>query len=219
MTAPHGLTALVVDYGGVLTNSIPEVFGAWVAADGLAPEDVRAVLGDLLTADPTAGADDSLHGLERGELDVSEFERRLAVRLRRADGGAVEATGLLRRAFSGMRVEPRMTAAVARAREAGVRTALLSNSWSLDYDRAGWEEMFDEVVISGEVGLRKPEPEIFALTAERLRVPADGCVFVDDLAANVHGAVAAGMVGVHHTDVDRTLEELRILLGVDLAGH
>ena len=63
-----------------------------------------------------------------------------------------------------------MTGVLAQAKEHGVRTALLSNSWGFDYDRVGWDALFDVVVISGEVGLRKPDEEIYLLTAQRLGV-------------------------------------------------
>ncbi len=208
---PSRQRALVVDYGGVLTTSVGETFRAWSAADGLDAAEAQAVMWEMFGGEP---ATNPTHALERGELDQHEFERQLARRLRRADGGEVVAAGLLNRIFAGMRIEPRMVAAVRRARQAGLRTALLSNSWGLDYDRADWETIFETVVISGEVGLRKPEPAIYALAAERLELPPGACVFVDDLAVNVRGAAAAGMIGVHHTDVDQTLEELEILLGV-----
>lgn len=71
-------------------------------------------------------------------------------------------------------------------------------------------------MISGEVGLRKPDPAIYALAAERLGLPPEQIVFVDDLAANVRGAVRAGMVGVRHADAATTVGELEILLGTSL---
>ena len=91
-----------------------------------------------------------------------------------------------------------MTALVRRARHAGLRTGLLSNSWGNDYPRDGWDEMFDVVVISGEVGMRKPEPEIFHHTLDLIGLAAAECVFVDDLPHNVAAAVELGMVGVRH---------------------
>ena len=110
---------------------------------------------------------------------------------------------MLARMFAGFRPEPDMIGVVGTARAAGIRTGLLSNSWGLDYPREGWDELFDVVVISGEVGLRKPDPAIYLLAADRLRLRPAEVVFVDDLAPNVRGAAAAGMVGVQHTDVGR----------------
>jgi epoxide hydrolase-like predicted phosphatase len=175
--------------------------------------DLSAAIRSLLGAEAEGSP---MHGLERGELSVTEFERHLASRLRRADGSEIQAAGLLTRAFAAMRPETGMVAAVRAAKSQSVRTGLLSNSWGLDYDRAGWDELFDAVVISGEVGLRKPEPAIYRLAADRLGMRPDECVFVDDIAANVRAAVDAGMVGVHHTSVESTIAELEVLLGVSL---
>ena len=123
---------------------------------------------------------------------------------------------MLTRMFAGFQPEPTMLDVVRAARTTGVRTGLLSNSWGLDYPREGWDTLFDAVVISGEVGLRKPDPAIYRLAAERLGLPPDQIVFVDDLAPNVRAAAAVGMVGVHHTDVDTTAGELEVMLGVSL---
>jgi epoxide hydrolase-like predicted phosphatase len=210
---PHRLRCLIVDYGGVLTTSVNESFDAWAQADGLDPGILAAALKEVLLEE---GEGNIVHALERGELSAEEYERQFAARLRRADGGAVIAEGMLRRAFATMRIERPMIGAVRTAKENGIATALLSNSWGLNYDREGWDGLFDAVVISGEVGLRKPEPEIYALAAERLGARPEECVFVDDLAPNVRGAVAAGMVGVHHTDVEATLDELEALFGLTL---
>ena len=94
---------------------------------------------------------------------------------------AVVAAGLLQRMFDQFIHEPAMAALVLRARRAGVRTGLLSNSWGNEYPREGWDQMFDAVVISGEVGMRKPEPEIYRHVLELLGVRPEETVFVDDL--------------------------------------
>jgi putative hydrolase of the HAD superfamily len=171
-----------------------------------------------IIADSYAKGDGMIHGLETGRIPAAEFERQLAHELAQAGVPEVEPAGLLVRMFAGMREETGMTGALLRARAAGFKTALLSNSWGNDYPRERWHELFDETVISGEVGMRKPEPEIYRLVAERLGVAPEECVFVDDIAANIKGAVAVGMVGVHHTDVDATLAELEVLLGVPMRG-
>ena len=108
-----------------------------------------------------------------------------------------------------------MVGVLRRARAAGLQTALLSNSWANDYPPA-LAELFDVMVISGEVGLRKPDPEIYRLTVARLGVEPGECVFVDDLSPNVRGAAAVGMVGVLHTDPAATVTELELVLGVPL---
>ena len=157
------------------------------------------------------------HALERGEIDVPDFERQLAARLRTRSGRAVPAEGLLARMFAGFRRQRPMVDVVRRVRAAGLKTALLSNSWGMDYDRADWGELFDAVVISGEVRMRKPEPRIYLHCARQLGVEPQRCVFVDDLPPNVAGAVAVGMVGVRHVTAEQTMAELEALLRIPLA--
>jgi len=207
------LRGLVVDYGGVLTNPTGEMFAEWAAANGVAWSDFQDVMREWLVGDP---ADSPVHRLETGELSVAGFEQVLAGRLQTADGHPLVAAGLLGRLMSNFRAENAMSAAVREAHRRGYRTALLSNSWGLDYPRAGWEQMFDVVVISGEVGLRKPDPRIYQLVLDRLGLTAPECVFVDDLRPNIRGAAELGMVTVHHTDTEATLDELAIVLGTDL---
>jgi putative hydrolase of the HAD superfamily len=111
-----------------------------------------------------------------------------------------------------------MLDAVRRARRAGVKTGLISNSWGegLAYDDGMLEELFDAVVISGDVGLHKPEPEIFRLGAERIGVPPEECVFVDDLRENCAGAEAVGMTAILHRGPDSTLPELEKFLQLEV---
>ena len=74
------------------------------------------------------------------------------------------------------------------------------------------DELFEVVVDSAFVGTRKPEPEIYAITLERLGLPAEACVFVDDLEPNVDAAKTAGMRGIVHRDTAETIAELESLL-------
>ncbi|OQO92373.1 haloacid dehalogenase [Saccharomonospora piscinae] len=105
----------------------------------------------------------------------------------------------------------RLVRAALTAREKGLRTALLSNASGGPEARRGlgW---LDVVVFSGEVGLAKPAPEVYRLTAARLGVGTAECVFVDDAPRNVAGAVAVGMVGVRHVSVENTIAELAALI-------
>lgn len=94
----------------------------------------------------------------------------------------------------------------------GIRTALLSNAEGASAEtKHALKRYFDALVFSGEVGVAKPDEEVYRLTADLLKVPVEACVFVDDAARNVRGAVATGMVGVHHTSVEATLAELSAL--------
>ncbi len=209
----QALGALIVDYGGVLTTALSDTVGPWMRTERVPPE----TFGELMREWLGDGVDHSpAHDLETGRISLVEFERLLVERLRRADGSALVAEGLLARMFAGFRAAPGMFGVLRRAREHGLRTALLSNSWGGEYERDGWDDLFDAVVISGEVGLRKPDAEIYLLTADRLGIDPRRCVFVDDLAINVRGAARAGMVGVHHTDLESTVAELEALFGVTL---
>ncbi|AWK73356.1 HAD family hydrolase [Rhodococcus oxybenzonivorans] len=115
-----------------------------------------------------------------------------------------------------------LSAVLADARRRGVRTAILSNDpggpggeWLREL---GDGRLVDRVVLSGDVGVAKPDPRIYRLTAEVLGLEPRDCIFVDDLAVNVRGAVAVGMVGVHHVDGVVTASELAVLLDVDRDG-
>jgi putative hydrolase of the HAD superfamily len=200
MADRHGL---IVDYGGVLTTDVFASFRAFCEAEGLDPETVR----ERFRSDPEAR--ELLAGLETGALEVAEFEPRLAALLE------VESERLIGRLFGAMEPDEAMLAGVRAARRDGVRTGLLSNSWgdALAYDDALLEELFDAWVISSEVGLRKPDPAIYELAAERLGLPPAACVFVDDLPGNLKPARALGMATVlHRGDAAATLAEVRGLL-------
>jgi putative hydrolase of the HAD superfamily len=198
---------LLVDFGGVLTTNVFDSFRAFCEAEGLEPDAVRR----LFREDPAAL--EELRKLERGEYTEQEFAERFGPIV-----GVSETDGLVDRLFAGIGPDEAMIGAVKTARGSGIRTGLISNSWGRGrYDRDAFPELFDGVVISGEVGLHKPEPEIFRLGAERIGVPPEHCVFVDDLKENVAGAEAVGMTAVLHRGSDSTLPELERLLGVKLA--
>jgi HAD superfamily hydrolase (TIGR01509 family) len=97
-------------------------------------------------------------------------------------------------------------------RSRGLRTAVLSNSWGEHYPDEVFAREFDEVVVSGRVGLRKPQPEIFRLVADRLGLATGACVLVDDIEVNVRAARATGMAAVLHTDAATTRAALLSLV-------
>lgn len=204
------LRGLLVDYGGVLTTPLEATLADWAQADGVDRAEFAALMGRWAGESANGSP---VHDLETGRLSVEDFEHQLAAELRRGNAADVPAAGLLQRILGGFRPEPTMIDAVAAARAGGIRTGLLSNSWGLDYPREGWDRLFDAVVISGEVGLRKPQPAIYLHAAEQIGLAPAQCVFVDDLAPNVRAAAEVGMVGIHHTDVRTTLAELEILFG------
>jgi len=197
---------LLVDFGGVLTTDVFASFQAFCQAEGLQPDTVR----ERFMKDPLAR--ELLADLECGRLSEEEFEPRFAAVLE-----VSEPTGLIDRLFGGMRADHAMVNAVRAAREAGVRTGLLSNSWGKGrYDRTQFPVLFDATVISGEVGIRKPDPQIYAMAAEAIALPPEACVFVDDLPGNLKPARALGMATVHHTSAEETVAQLEKLLDVRL---
>ena len=201
------MKGLLVDYGGVLTTNVWESFSAFCAAEGLDPDKVRG----LFRADPKAL--ELLRDLETGKLTEEQFSEQFAPLL-----GIQNHDGLIDRLFAGMQPDLPMIDSLRHARAAGVRTGLISNSWGRGrYDRDSFGELFDGVVISGEVGMHKPQPEIFLLGAERAGVDPQQCVFVDDLRENCDGAEAVGMTAVLHRGAETTLPELERLLGVSLS--
>ena len=203
------MQGLIVDWGGVLTMPIHTAIGSWLKATGVERDHYGAVVGRWI--EPSSAEKSPVHRLERGEIAVEEFEHLLAAALA-AEGSAVEAQGLVSTMFADLAIyEDSMTSLVTRAHAAGIRTGLLSNSWGNDYDRSDWHEMFDTVVISGEVGMRKPEREIFELTLDRMGLPAGECVFIDDMAHNIVAAAQAGLVGIVHRTFDETAGELEAL--------
>jgi putative hydrolase of the HAD superfamily len=218
MHTPAAPRGLIVDWGGVLTERLDLAVRAWAEHEQIDFEHYRQAMRRWFSPEEQLEAEiNPIHALERGEMTVPDFEARLAAEIQRLDGHPVQTEGLLERMFSTFGTAHAMNALVVRAKRHGVRTALLSNSWGNRYPRDGWDEMFDVVVISGEVGMRKPEPEIFDLACARLDVSAEECVFVDDLAVNVAAAAELGMTGVLHTSYDETAARLEDLFGFPLS--
>jgi len=200
------MKGLLVDFGGVLTTNVFDSFREFCLAEGLDPDAVKR----LFREDPRAA--ELVRGLETGALGEAEFGEHFGELL-----GIERRTGLVDRMFGGLRSDDEMLTALRRARAAGIRTGLVSNSMGAGrYDRSTFPELFDGVVISGEVGLHKPQPEIFRLGAERAGVEPEQCVFVDDLRENCEGAEAVGMTAVLHRGSNTTVPELERLFGIAL---
>ena len=211
--------ALIVDWGGVLTGDMATVVKRWADLDGIDlamySDTMRQWLGEPVGLEATLNP---VHALERGEMSLPDFEQHLASALSTRSGTPITSEGLLQRMFAHFEHAEDMSGLVRRAHEAGIRTALLSNSWGNDYPRDGWKDMFDIVVISGEVGMRKPERRIFEHTLALVDVPADQCVFVDDLPHNIAAAVEVGMIGIRHVSYEATAQEIDVLFGRRLSS-
>jgi putative hydrolase of the HAD superfamily len=165
-------------------------------------------------------ADSMVARFEKGLVEKDRFEIHLADLLSRDLQDPLDPTDLIARMLEDVRIDQAMVTAVRAARNAGIRTALLSNSWGLDYyPRELLEELFEEIVISGEVAMRKPDPDAYIHTADRLGLRPEQCVFVDDHDDNIEAAKRVGMRTVHHQETPRTIQELELALGVPLPRH
>jgi putative hydrolase of the HAD superfamily len=199
------LSGLLIDWGGVLTTNLFASFNAYCLAADIDPK----ALAGRFRRDPEAR--ELLIGLETGKLSEPEFEAEFAALLE------VEPDGLVDGLFAGVEPDGAMVEAVRRAHAAGIRTALVSNSWGVHrYPHDMFSELFNGVVISGEEGIRKPALRMYELGAERAGVPPEQCVFVDDLPFNLTPAQGLGMTTILHTAAETTIPELERLLGVPL---
>jgi len=197
-----------------MTTSVGRAFAEFCLREGVDPERFRSVVAEAYSE---AGRGGMMARLERGQIELDEFERWAAETLSEGLERPLSPSGLKERMNAGLQADETMTGAVRRLRGAGVKTALLSNSWGGGaYERERFGELFDAVVISGEVGARKPEREIYLIAAERLDVEPQECVFVDDLLQNVEGARAVGMEAFVHRNAQFTIPKLEELFGVGL---
>jgi epoxide hydrolase-like predicted phosphatase len=202
-----GKRGLLLDFGGVLTASLYGRMAEFCVQAGL-PAD--AMTSALRTTEGRAM-------LARAEAGLAP-QRELEVMLARQLG--LPADGLFARLLAADAMPPRAETAdlARRARAAGIPTGLLSNSLGPGgYDvYAGYDlaSLFDVVVISHLVGLRKPERAIFELAAEKLGLAPADCVFVDDTSRHVRAAREAGMTAVHYTGEAGELAEVERLIGL-----
>jgi epoxide hydrolase-like predicted phosphatase len=200
-------SALLIDWGGVLTSNLFDSFRDYCLRSNIDPQTLRG----RFSSDPAFR--ELLIALEKGELQEDEFERQLASLL------GLESDGLIDGLFAGVHADVAMVDAVRRAREGGIRTALVSNSWGVHrYPHDMFDELFDGVVISAEEGTRKPSRRMYLLGAERAGVEPAQAVYVDDLPFNLKPAEELGMATIHHTSAAQTIPELERLLGLALKG-
>jgi putative hydrolase of the HAD superfamily len=199
---------LLIDFGGVLTTSVHQALRAFSADIGGDPELVLS----LLASDTESAR--LLVESETGRLDDEDFERGFAARLA-AHGVSVPAEGLLARMQTGGSADHEMLAALARIRAHGVPVAIVTNQLGRNcYDGFDLEALADVVVISSEVGVRKPSRRIYAIACDRLDVAPETCVMVDDLRHNLDGAARLGIAGVLHTKAAQTARELDQHFGI-----
>jgi putative hydrolase of the HAD superfamily len=210
------IRAVVSDFGGVLTSPMLAAFARLQERTGVPSEAYGEAMAHSLAHDGVH----PLFALERGEISEGVFFARLERGLEAALGHAVSLDGYAARLMD--QLEPNhelFDHFRALRREHGLRFALCTNNvreWEpLWRPKLPIDEVFDVVVDSAFVGTRKPEPEIYAITLERLGLPAAACAFLDDLEVNVEAAREAGMSGILYRDNARAIAELGSLLGAD----
>jgi putative hydrolase of the HAD superfamily len=196
-----------------MTNPIADSVQAWLVAEGVDRASYTAIMRSWVRPAYAGAAETNpVHALERGECTREEFEQALASKLVLETGGPVASVGLLARMFAESSLDEAMIALFRQLHAGGVPTGMLSNSWGGGYPRELFPELFDAVVISSEVGMRKPEPRIFRHAADLLGLPPSEIIFIDDIERNVAAAEQIGFTGILHSASDGTSERLAELL-------
>jgi putative hydrolase of the HAD superfamily len=201
------IQAVISDFGGVLTTPLVESFLAFQRESGVQLEDLGRAMAQVAEED---GGRHPLFELEKGQMTERDFTRRLGEAL----GRPLE--GMNERLMANLHPNEPMISLMRELRDGGLRMALLTNNvreWEPQW-RAKLpdvDDIFEVIVDSAFVGMRKPDPEIYRLTLERLAggVRAEECVFVDDIELNCQTAAQLGMTAVHFRDTEQAMAELR----------
>jgi len=207
------IEAIVCDFGGVLTTPLLSSFMAVQDEIGITPED----LGKAMRAITAEDGENPLYALERGEMAEVDFLERVNDGLEPLLGHRPELHRFREVYFEALHPNQPMIALMTALKAAGLRMAMLTNNvreWEPVWrPMLPVDEIFETVVDSGFVGVRKPEARIYEMTLERLGLPAEACLFVDDLEPNIEGARKAGMQAVHFRDNEQAIAEIRRHLG------
>jgi putative hydrolase of the HAD superfamily len=205
--------AVLWDFGGVILSSPFDAFGRYERQHGLPVDFIRTVN----ATDPHTNA---WARLERNDISAAEFDEVFAAEAERL-GHRVPGADVL--ALLSGDVRPEMVAALDRVREAGYRTACLTNNMSGEHKSAERGETiaaimarFDAIVESSKVGVRKPEPRFYEIACELLDVQPDRCVFLDDLGINLKPAAAMGMHTIKVLGSEQARADLGAALQLDL---
>ncbi len=201
------------DFGGVLTPPLAHTMAKFCATTGVDAQ----VLGRAL-AKVTAryGTEDIMEPIDTPLVSEEEWLREIGDVLKAEHGVTLRLTTMADIWFDGRETNHAWLAHLHKARDRGAFVGLLSNmvpTWDTHWRRMVEPDgLFDDVLLSFEVGHRKPSAAMFELAARRAGVPAERCVLVDDLAHNCEGAEAAGWRAVHFTDADSAGDRLTALL-------
>ena len=207
------IKAVVSDFGGVVTLPLNEAFERAHQEIGIPLDALRTAMRLIAQrhGEPT------LFKLERGQITEAEFLSGLEATLSEVLERPVTLDAYGARLMSELQPNQRLLEYYRSLRdERGLRLAILTNNVREWHDawrnRLRVDELFELIVDSAFVGHRKPEPEIYALTLERLGLPAEACAFVDDVEINVVAAREAGMHAIHFRDTEQVIAELDALV-------
>ncbi len=205
------IRAVISDFGGVLTTPLAGSFQAFAERSGM----TLAMMGEAFRTLHERDGAHPLHELECGRMTEEAFVSGLQRALSEAAGREVSLAGFAELLGELLPNEP-MIELMATLRDEGYRMALLTNNvreWEQHWRAmAPIDELFEVVVDSAFVGMRKPDPEIYELCVRRLGVRAEECLFVDDREDNCAGAVAVGMRAVRYRDAGQAVREIRAAL-------
>jgi len=208
------MKAVISDFGGVLTTPLFEAFTRANADIGVTPDE----LGAAMRLSAQRAHEPTLFTLERGQMTEPEFLADLSESLGEVLGRAVDLDGYGARLMNALERNEPLLAYFRTLHERGVRFAILTNNvreWQpLWRARLAADDLFELIVDSGFEGVRKPEPEIYALTLQRLNLPGAACAFLDDLEVNLPPAREAGMHAIHYRDPGQAIAELDALFAV-----
>jgi len=206
------IKAIVSDFGGVLTTPLLTSFMAVQDEIGITPES----LGEAMRTITAEDGENPLFALERGEIAEVAFLDRLGDGLEPLLGHRPALHRFREIYFAALHPNLQMIELMRELQASGKRMAMLTNNvreWEpLWRSMLPVDEIFETVVDSGFVGCRKPEARIYELTLERIGLPGEVCLFVDDILHNCEGAEAAGMSAVHFRDNEQAISEIRALL-------
>lgn len=212
------IRAVVSDFGGVLTTPLLNSFLALQDEIGISPED----FGKSMRAMTATGTENPLYAMERGEITEEAFLEKLADGLEPVLGHRPHMHRFRELFIGTLSPNEEMIGLMRELKAEGLRMAMLTNNvreWEPTW-RAMLpvDEIFETVIDSAFVGCRKPEPRIYELTLERIGMPAEACLFIDDIEVNCEGGRAAGMNVVHFQDNAQAIAEIRAALGERPAG-
>jgi putative hydrolase of the HAD superfamily len=215
MAATATTRAVISDFGGVLTTPLAAAFQGFSDASGVTLEE----LGTAMATIGAARGENPLFTLETGRISEAEFMAALGEQLSRARGQEISLAGFGETLFAGLAPNQPFVAFMRELRGRGLPMAICTNNvreWS-----ARWQamipvaELFDVVIDSSELGVRKPDPRIYEATVTALGVVPESAVFIDDMQINCDAATALGMKAVWFQETEQAIADVRAALNGD----